>query len=67
VVAATLGVLTTPGPLQLLALGASNVGLIALPLVEWRAGENTVSAHPCSPNEKRPADDFTRLRGVSRS
>ena len=33
VVAVTLGVLTTPGPLQLLALGASNVGLITLPLV----------------------------------
>lgn len=33
VVAATLGVLTTPGPLQLLALDASNVGLITLPLV----------------------------------
>lgn len=33
VVAVTLGVLTTPGPLQQLALGASNVGLITLPLV----------------------------------
>lgn len=33
VVAVTMGVLTTPGPLHLSALGASNVGLIAFPLV----------------------------------
>jgi hypothetical protein len=33
VVAVTMGVLTTPGPLHLAALGPSNVGLIAFPLV----------------------------------